>query len=183
MVERKILPERHRGQSWRRMLLNADGWERGKDTMLVDGLETGAVKAMSSEARERLHPQSRHTGAQSPCAATWLLDSYRILREPINGCKQASASPRGQCSARVARQTPRKHRQSTGRSQGGVREAPLTSVKHQDVYWHAVGPDGCRPACYPRNFPSFQVVRCGPPRLQRRRANTRTSSPRIFNCA
>jgi hypothetical protein len=23
------------------MLLNADGWERGKDTMLVDGLETG----------------------------------------------------------------------------------------------------------------------------------------------
>lgn len=57
MVERKILPERHRGQSWRRMLLNADGWERGKDTMLVDGLETGAVKAMSSEARERLHPQ------------------------------------------------------------------------------------------------------------------------------
>jgi hypothetical protein len=41
MVERKILPERHRGQSWRRMLLNADGWERGKDTMLVDGLETG----------------------------------------------------------------------------------------------------------------------------------------------
>ena len=137
MVERKILPERHRGQSWRRMLLNADGWERGKDTMLVDGLETGAVKAMSSEARERLHPQSRHTGAQSPCAATWLLDSYRILREPINGCKQASASPRGQCSARVARQTPRKHRQSTGQSQGGVREAPLTSVKHQDVYGHS----------------------------------------------
>ena len=137
MVERKILPERHRGQSWRRMLLNADGWERGKDTMLVDGLETGAVKAMSSEARERLHPQSRHTGAQSPCAATWLLDSYRILREPINGCKQASASPRGQCSARVARQTPRKHRQSTGQSQRGVREAPLTSVKHQDVYGHS----------------------------------------------
>jgi len=44
MVERKILPERHRGQSWRRMLLNADGWERGKDTMLVDGLETGGQR-------------------------------------------------------------------------------------------------------------------------------------------
>src|SRR6516164_7374779 len=80
---------------------------------------------------------SRRTGAQSPCAASWLLDSYRILREPINGCKQASASPRGQCSARVARQTPRKHRQSTGQSQRGVREAPLTSVKHQDVYGHS----------------------------------------------
>src|SRR5207253_2337000 len=44
MVERKILPDRHRGQSWRSMLLKADGWERVKDTMIVNGPKTGAQR-------------------------------------------------------------------------------------------------------------------------------------------
>jgi len=32
----KILPDRHRGQSWRKMLLKADGRERGKNAMIAD---------------------------------------------------------------------------------------------------------------------------------------------------
>jgi len=44
MVERKILPDRHRGQSWRSMLLKADGWERVKDTMIANGPKTGAQR-------------------------------------------------------------------------------------------------------------------------------------------
>jgi hypothetical protein len=32
MLEWKILPDRHRGQSWRKMLLKVDGRESGKNT-------------------------------------------------------------------------------------------------------------------------------------------------------
>ena len=44
MVERKILPDRHRGQSWRSMLLKADGWERIKDTVIANRPKTGAQR-------------------------------------------------------------------------------------------------------------------------------------------
>jgi hypothetical protein len=38
MVEGKILPDRQRGQSWRRMLARVDGQERGMNPMIVDKL-------------------------------------------------------------------------------------------------------------------------------------------------
>ena len=92
MLEGKILPNRHRGQSWRRMLPKVEGRERDMNSMIVDEPNAGSANTKGRRIAPALE-WHRHLPAAGRFMPVRLFPIFPLFSSGLDGDYSSSSSP------------------------------------------------------------------------------------------